>query len=97
MGSNLHDIAERIANKSGTAKKAANEAPEEYRVKLEAKDHSDDLTWYKNNIVPGFITWVNTVDPLLFTYYVGYCHTMCSEDIPSRRHISVSGYLPPVC
>lgn len=80
----IQDIVRRLTATSATKKKT-DDIPEEFRADLSPETHGADLQWYKDNILPGFLTWVNTIDPVLFMYFVGYCHTAVSESVNSKK------------
>ena len=43
------------------------------------KEYNVDVDWYEKNIVPGFITWINTIDPVLFYMFCAFVHHKTKE------------------
>lgn len=43
---------------------------ENITISTDARQYHDDLQWYENNILSGLMTWVDTIDPLLFLQYM---------------------------
>ena len=40
------------------------------KMNLDFSEYQVDIDWYNSNIIPGLITWVKTIDPLLFLRFI---------------------------
>lgn len=60
-----------IADNMKHNKKSKSKPKKEDKVifRIERREIDEDIEWYKQNILPGFMTWVDTVDPLLFVRF----------------------------
>lgn len=88
----VEEIVLKLSTKDPNKAKAKSAVPEEFQAQIGKEIHAADIDWYKNNILPGFITWVNTIDPVLFMYYIGYCHGLATDTIGSDRPLYVGNW-----
>lgn len=49
-------------------------------ITTDAKQYQKDLEWYENNILSGIMTWVETIDPLLFLQFMSI-HSLSSSKV----------------
>ena len=50
--------------------KASRNKEKPVSLDLDFTKYESDINWYNSNIIPGLITWVNTIDPLMFLRFI---------------------------
>lgn len=76
-----NELAKNISSKAVKSKKVKDSGRGMFN--LSKKDLKDDIAWFEENIIPGFMTWIRTSDPVLFMRFMSIGRLTDKLNIPA--------------